>query len=219
MSMQIPIWFQAIKGVSAVKSGIMTIPLVLAVVVASLIAGGAVSKMGYYAPFFFICSILSAIGAGLISTFQPGTGHSKWIGYLVIYGLGMGCGMQQPLMMAQTVLKLEDIPMGTSVVMFFQTLGGALFVSVAQNVFDNRLLAGVKVAAPGLESIVLKVGATSLKDHVPAALLPGVQAAYNRALIDTFYVSVALSSLTIIGSLGIEWNRSVKGKKIETIAA
>ena len=103
--------------------------------------------------------------------------------------------------------------------MFFQTLGGALFVSVAQNVFDNRLLAGVKIAARGLESIVLKVGATNLKDHVPAALLPGVQLAYNKALIDTFYVSVALSCLTIVGSLGIEWNKSVKGKKIETVAA
>ena len=37
--------------------------------------------------------ILMSIGAGLITTFTPGTGHAKWIGYQVIYGLGL-CGGQ-----------------------------------------------------------------------------------------------------------------------------
>jgi len=35
----IPIWFQAIKGVTAVKSGIMNLPMVLSLVLVSIIAG------------------------------------------------------------------------------------------------------------------------------------------------------------------------------------
>jgi hypothetical protein len=43
----LPIWFQAVKGASAVKSGIMNIPMVLSLVIVSIIAGIAVTTIGY----------------------------------------------------------------------------------------------------------------------------------------------------------------------------
>lgn len=36
------------------------------------------------------------VGVGLMSTWKSHTNHSMWIGYQVIYGLGIGAGMQQP---------------------------------------------------------------------------------------------------------------------------
>ena len=44
----IPIWFQAIKDVSAYKSGIDVLPLLLGLVLSSISAGILVSKIGYY---------------------------------------------------------------------------------------------------------------------------------------------------------------------------
>lgn len=215
----LPIWFQAIKGVSATKSGIMSLPLILGLVFMSLIAGVAITALGYYTPAFIVSSILMSIGAGLLTTFKTNTNHSMWIGYQALYGFGVGFGMQQSLIAAQTVLKLDDVPVGTAVIMFTQILGGALFISVGQNVFTNRLLSGLQSQVPGLDpTIVLKVGATSLKEAVPARFLDSVQVAYNKALTDTWYVSVALSCLSIIGAAFMEW-KSVKGKKIETVAA
>lgn len=43
----LPIWFQAVKGASAVKSGIMNIPMILSLVIMSVIAGGLVTVIGY----------------------------------------------------------------------------------------------------------------------------------------------------------------------------
>lgn len=126
----LPIWFQAIKGVSAVRSGIMNIPMVLSLVVSSIIAGGLITATGYYTPFMIASSILMSIGAGLITTFERDTGHAKWIGYQTLYGLGVGLGMQQAGMAAQTVLSKQDIPTGTALMFFAQSLGGALFISV-----------------------------------------------------------------------------------------
>ncbi|KAF7169101.1 hypothetical protein CNMCM5623_001909 [Aspergillus felis] len=210
----IPIWFQAIKEVSATKSGIMTIPLVLSLVVFSFISGGATTAFGYYVPFMYFGSILSAIGAGLLTTFTTSTGHSQWIGYQVIYGVGIGAGMQMPMIASQTVLNVDDIPVGTSVIIFAQTLGGALFVSVAQNVFGNSLVKGVLQGSPGLDpGYVMQAGATDLGSIIPSQHLLAVQKAYNHALAQTFYVSVALSALSIVGAAGMEW-RSVKGKKV-----
>ena len=215
----LPIWFQAIKSVSAVKSGIMNLPLILGLVLISLVAGGLITAIGYYTPFMILSSIFMAVGAGLIATFEVTTGHNAWIGYQVIYGFGVGMGMQQPLMAAQTVLSLDDVPTGTAMIMFFQTLGGALMVSVAQNIFTNRLLSNLVERVPNVDpSIVLSVGATSLKDLFTGSDLEGVILAYNKALIQTFYVSVAMGALSIFGSLPMEW-KSVKGKKIESMAA
>lgn len=215
----LPIWFQAIKGVSATKSGIMNLPMVLSLVIMSVASGGAITALGYYTPMFIVSSVFMAIGVGLLTTFTTSTGHSKWIGYQVIYGFGVGFGMQQPLICAQTVLDLKDVPVGTALIMFVQTFGGALFVSVGQNVFTNRLISGVARTAPGLDpDIVLHVGATSLKQQIPPRYLSGVQEAYNDSLTHTWVVSVALASMTILGAALVEW-RSVKGKKLGGVAA
>ncbi|KAJ6544229.1 putative HC-toxin efflux carrier [Mycena capillaripes] len=211
----LPIWFQAIKGVSAVKSGIDNLPMILSLVVSSLLAGGIITAVGYYTPFMIISTVFMGVGAGLISTFGVNTGHAHWIGYQVIYGLGIGFGMQQPIMAAQTVLSLQDIPTGTSLIMFAQTLGGALFVSVGQNVFTNKLKDGLASRVPSVDpATVLGAGATSLRTAVDASILPAVIAVYNDALVSAFYVSVAMAALSLIGALAIEW-KSVKGKNIE----
>ena len=64
---------------------------------------------------------------------------------------------------------------------------------------------------------MLKTGATSLRNAVDSDSLEGVLVAYNDALTHTYYVSVAMASLSIIGALGMEW-KSVKGKKLEAAA-
>ena len=215
----LPIWFQAIKGVSATKSGIMNLPAILGLVVISMIAGGAVTAIGYYTPFMLLSSVLMSIGAGLLSTFETDTNSAKWIGYQFIFGAGVGFGMQQMLVAVQTALPKNDIPIGTAIMMFSQTLGGALFISVGQNVFTNQLIQNLKSAVPDLNpGIVLAVGATELKSQIEARFIGGVLAAYNTALTQTFYVSVAAASMSIFGAAFVEW-KSMKGKEIVMAAA
>ncbi|KAL8731744.1 MAG: hypothetical protein Q9166_003191 [cf. Caloplaca sp. 2 TL-2023] len=215
----VPIWFQAIKGVSATKSGIMVLPMILSLVLISIISGIGVTTLGYYTPFMIISSVLMAIGVGLMSTWKTDTNHSMWIGYQVIYGLGIGFGMQQPLIAVQTVLPLEDIPIGTTVIIFLQTLGGALFISIGQNIFNNRLISNLVANVPSIDpSLVLQIGATNLKKAVDPAVMGDVLRSYNSAITQTFYVSVAVAALSIFGAVAMEW-KSVKGKKVETVTA
>ncbi|EPE06979.1 efflux pump antibiotic resistance [Ophiostoma piceae UAMH 11346] len=211
----LPIWFQAVKGASAVSSGLMNLPMLISLVLTSIIAGGFVTVIGYYTPFMIIGSVLMPIGYGLISTFHPGITHGKWIGFQIIAGAGVGLGMQQPLMAVQTVLDIKDVPTGTSVIVFLQTLGGALFVSICENIFTNYLSTYVKEYVPGLDpKVVLATGATGIQSVIPADQIDGVILAYSDALAKTFVVSTALAAMTIIGAAFIEW-KSVKGKKIE----
>jgi hypothetical protein len=215
----LPIWFQAVKGASAVTSGIMNLPMLISLVLVSIIAGITVTVVGYYTPFMYAGTVLASVGLGLITTFTPDTAHPKWIGYQVIAGLGVGMGMQQPLMAVQTVLDIKDVPTGTSVIVFVQTLGGALFVSIAENVFTNKLVEYCAEYAPAVDPrLILGTGATSVQSTISPEYLPGVTLAYNNALTQTFYVGTALAALSIVGCIFVEW-KSVKGKTMEMAAA
>lgn len=204
------IWFQAIKGSSAVHAGIMQLPLVLGLMGTSIPGGILTKKIGYYTPFMILSSIITPIGIGLISTWDPQTSHSRWIGYQVMVGAGIGLAMQAPALAAQTVLPKNDVPIGTALVMFGQTFGGTLFISVANNLFDSRLVAGLSSIVQGVDSAtIISSGASDLKNIVSPALLPLVLQKYNEALRGPFYLATALAAATILGSATMEW-RSVK---------
>ncbi|KAL2830212.1 major facilitator superfamily transporter [Aspergillus cavernicola] len=198
----LPIWFQAIKDASAMKSGIMNLPTLLSSIIFAILAGVVVTQFGYYTLFMLLSPILMAIGTGLISTFDINTGPSAWIGYQLILGAGCGIGMQQPLITIQAVLPVEDIPAGTALMVFSQTLGGALFVSVAQNVFHNQLLKNLASEARGINAhAVIAAGATMIREAVPEFILAAVLKAHNDALTHMFYVSVAMAAFTMLGAL------------------
>lgn len=214
----LPIWFQAIKGATAVKSGIMNIPVVLSLVLGSIIAGIMVSKIGYFTPFMILGSVLMSIGAGLLSTFTTTTTHPKWIGYQVVLGLGIGFGMQQSSVAAQTILERKDVPTGAALMMLAQSLGGAIFLAVAQTVFDNNLISHVQSSIHGqhgqnIAQLVLQAGATGIRGLVSSADLPPVLVAYNTAITKTFYVGLGLSCASIIGALLMEWASVKRGDK------
>jgi MFS family permease len=163
----LPLWFQAIKGKSAVQSGIDTLPLVLALVFGSISAGVLTGRLGYYYPFLLGGATIMPIGAGLMQLLTVNTGEGKWIGFQIVAGFGIGIGMQQPSIAAQTVLDKKDVPTGVSLMFFTQMLAGAIFVSVGQNVFNSALVQNLQQAFPGLSpQTIVNTGATDLRDAV-----------------------------------------------------
>jgi len=207
----LPIWFQAVKGTTALKSGIDFIPTVLALVLAGIVGGQVTSRVGYYVPSMLISPVIGSIGAGLLSTLDEHSGSGKWIGYQVIFGLGLGLSMQIAGLAAQVVLKKEDVSIGTAIMMFSQQFGGTIFVAVGQNVFINKLVKGL-VAVPGLgisPMTIVKTGATDLQKTVPKEYLSEVLRVYNYALTRIFVVGVAMMAVSILGSVFMEW-KSIK---------
>ncbi len=100
-----------------------------------------------------------------------------------------------------------------------QLLGGALIVSVAQNIFGNALVTNLHANVPGLNpAAVTQSGATNLLSVVGPELIDKVLVAYNAALTKTFQIPLVLACLSLFGAILMEW-KSVKGKKIEAVAA
>ena len=207
----LPLWFQAVKGVDPIQSGINTLAFLISLAIAAMAAGATVSAIGYYVPLMIAGPIIMSIGAGLMTTFRPDTGEPSWIGYQILFGFGTGMGMQQASVAAQTVLVKQDVPIGSALMMFALQLSGAVFVSVGQNVFANRLVSGLG-SVVGLNALVIvNTGATDLRSVVPPQLIDAVLLAYNSALTSTFTVGVATAALCILPALAMEW-KSVKGR-------
>ncbi|KAK5112775.1 hypothetical protein LTR62_003873 [Meristemomyces frigidus] len=212
----LPTWFQAIKGTSAVHSGIDTIPLVLALVVGNIGAGQVTGRIGYYTSQAYASAIIMPIGAGLLTTLHVSTSHASWIGYQILLGFGIGLGMQQGNMAAQTTMARQHVSMAVSLMMFMQQLGGAIFISVGQNVFDSGLVRELVGAIPGLSAeIIVKTGATDLRNIVPTEDLPLLLTKYNLALRQVWVVGTAMASLAAVGAFALEWKsvKKNKGKK------
>ncbi|GJC99028.1 major facilitator superfamily transporter [Colletotrichum higginsianum] len=215
----LPIWFQAVQGVSAVESGVRSLPMLVGNLIFSLVAGAAVTTWGYYTPFMMLSSVLMCVGYGLISTFSPDTSSAMWIGYQIIAGAGVGVGMQQPLIAVQVVLDMVDVPTGTAIIIFTQQIGGAIFVAIGQTVFTNQLVERLVQHVPDIDPhSVIAAGVTAIRKTVDAEFLPAVARAYSDALTQTFLVSAVTASATIIGAVFVEW-KSVKGKTIQATMA
>ncbi|KAJ2902516.1 Major facilitator superfamily domain [Zalerion maritima] len=212
----LPIYFQAVKGATALLSGLNVMPLILGFLVMSIAAGILTHITGYYNPSMFLCSIFSSVGAGLISTFAVDTPSHQWIGYQVLLGIGIGFGLQQPLIIAQTVLAPADVPFGVAMTNMLQMLGGAVFVAVSQNVFQNELAAGIPAAIPGFDTAkLLNGGVTDFDAIFTPDQIPIVLPIYSQVLDSVFQIAAGLCAATIIGALGSGWHSVKQGKTAE----
>lgn len=212
----IPIWFQAIFGYTPIMSGVVMIPYFVANALFSLISGIFVSKIGYVTPPAVLGTAIGTIGCGLISMFNPGMSTGMWVGFEILASAGFGMSIQQGFTAVQTVLSPDDIAIGTASVVASQSLGGAVFISVGNSVFQSRLramaddgtLAGIDIKQ------IIGAGATAFRQLVPEAQLPALLGVYNAALQTVFIVAVPLAGLACISCCFLEW-KSVKGKADE----
>ncbi|KAH8688640.1 MFS transporter [Talaromyces proteolyticus] len=202
----LPIWFQSVRNATATMSGVMNLPMLITLAIFTILCGALVTAFGYYMPFMYIAPIVMTIAAGLLTTITPDSRPAQYLGYQALYGVGCGAGMTQPMLAVQAAVSSLDAPSATVIIVFMQTLGGALFISVAQNIFHNKLLVLLAREAPDVDvGKVVSAGATGLRAVVDEDALPAVLDAYSGAITYSFYVAVALAGIAILGALPMQW--------------
>jgi hypothetical protein len=91
-------------------------------------------------------------------------------------------------------------------------LGGAIGVSVAQNIFDNRLVQSLPMLAPNVSiQTVLEVGAYGIQDNFSGGQLQGILKSYMVGLKAAWALSIAMLGLACIVPLVGE-RKSIKPK-------
>ncbi|KAJ5684967.1 hypothetical protein N7536_007586 [Penicillium majusculum] len=207
----LPIWFQGVRGASPIQSGLYTLPWVITSTIMSLTVGILIAKVGHPDAFMVIATIFGAVGSGLFTTFTLETSNGKWIGYQIIFAVSSSISSLTPLMMTQAALPLRDIPIGSAMVMFFQTIGASIFVSVAQALFTNGLVNGLeRTGMTGFDAgTVASQGITNLTKDLSGDIKRRVLVVINDALTQSWHL-VVLSCIALLGALAVEHGKMKK---------
>ncbi|KAI0405258.1 major facilitator superfamily domain-containing protein [Xylaria palmicola] len=215
-----PIYFQAVKGVGPVLSGVYLLPSILSQIIFVLFSGVLISRVGYYLPFAVLAGVGAAIGSGLISTWGPNTSTGMWIGYQIVYGI-RGCGIQLAIVAIQNALPAKQSQLGVSFLVFCQTLSAAVFVVVGNTIFTQSLIDGTRRFVPSVDPTdVLRAGgsADAIRSLVPPGSpeLAGLLKAFSRSFDTVCYLMIALTSISAIASFGMGWIDTRPAKTQET---
>jgi MFS transporter, DHA2 family, glioxin efflux transporter len=112
----LPLYFQSIRGATPTNSGVHLLPLILSMSISSIVAAAFITLIGlpYYVSVFG--TVLATIGAGLVYTLDVDTPSPRWIGFLILLGVGYGPIVQLGIIVGQASSKAEDIPVATAAI-------------------------------------------------------------------------------------------------------
>jgi MFS transporter, DHA2 family, glioxin efflux transporter len=103
----LPIYFQSVKGTSAITSGVYQLPYVAFYALGCLISGGVTGTTHLVQPIELVGALLAVLGAALVYEFDVNTSEAWFIGAQVPFGIGLGLGTQIPIIALQGFSKPE----------------------------------------------------------------------------------------------------------------
>ncbi|GAB1314464.1 Efflux pump antibiotic resistance protein [Madurella fahalii] len=204
----LPLYFQSIDNSSPTDSGVRNLPLILSVTVATIVTGAAISSTGIAAPIAVVGAAIATVASGLLYTLDIGTETGKWVGYQILGGFAWGAAFQVPIIIGQATASPEDLSSATAIILFFQTVGGAFWVSAAQSAFVNSLVARLATSAPDVNApMLLGTGATQIRHVFPADQIPGILVAYMAGIKTALAIAIGACGLAFVVSLFSNFKR------------
>ena len=132
-------YFQLARGYSPTHAGLLTIPLMAAMLLSSTLCGQIVSRTGRWKRFLVGGALALTAGLAVLGSID----HTSPIWFISIgmalMGLGVGAMMQNLVLAVQNTVDVSDIGATSASVAFFRSLGGALGVSVLGAVLADHV--------------------------------------------------------------------------------
>ncbi len=135
----LPMFLQAVIGMSATDSGETLIPLMIGVMITVLASGFLLKRTGYKV-WLLIGPPLSAFGLLMLSTMHAGSSVSDAVIYLIITGMGLGAVMSNYMVAAQNVMNKKEMGVVTSSMTLFRSIGGTVGVTVLGAIVNSRMV-------------------------------------------------------------------------------
>jgi MFS family permease len=202
----LPFYFQCSMGTSASESGDRLLAYLMVLLFTPMITGSLVTLMGHYVPFMLVGCALFTIGAGFLTTLEPDSRPAAWIGFQVLAALGAGMCRQMAFTAVPLVLRPEDLPTGTALVAFCNSVGSALALGIGQAIFNQSLSRELRENLPGTDvHAISRAGAAEVFRLVPAAELAALKLAFNVAVSRTFILAIASGGLAFCTSVTMDW--------------
>ena len=203
----VPLFMQAVLGVSATRSGSLLTPLMLAFVVASMASGNIMARSGRYRVMAIVGATLAMIGMFLMAAMDGNTPQWVVIRNMIIAGLGMGIAQPIYTLAVQNVAPPAQMGAATASTQFFRsigaTLGVAVFGSVLLTLYHAQFRRSIPAGTPG-RLISLFDNPLQLQRGLPGAssIPPGALPILQQLLANVRQALLAgLHSIFVMGAI------------------
>ncbi|MGW8378485.1 MFS transporter [Streptomyces sp. ODS28] len=203
-------YFQLARGKSPTMAGVMTIPMIAGLFLATTISGQIISRTGRWKAFLISGGVLMTAGLGTLGTLRYDTEYWHMAIFMALLGLGVGMMMQNLVLATQNQVGASDLGAASSTINFFRSLGGAVGVSVLGAVLSHRITDYIK---DGLAERGIKPGGGALGGGGGAipdvGALPGpirtvVESAYGHGIGDIYLYAAPIALVALICVLFIK---------------
>ncbi|MBS1673654.1 MAG: MFS transporter [Actinobacteria bacterium] len=215
-------YFQLARGATPTESGLMTIPMIIGQMGASVIIGQLVSRFGKWKSWMITGSVLTVIGVSLMSTLRYDTPFALVAVYMFVLGAGLGMVMQNLTLIVQNDTPVSQLGAASSNVNFFRTIAGTIGVTVMGTMLSTSVGTYIK---DGLHHFVpkspdelgalkhLASGNVPKVSELPHAIRTIVESAYGHGIADAFIIAIPLA---VVGIIAIAF---IKNKPLSTKSA
>ncbi|TLS40641.1 MFS transporter [Streptomyces montanus] len=204
-------YFQLARDESPTMSGVMTIPMIGGLAVASTVSGQFISRTGRWKGWLLAGGVLLTAGLGLLSTMRYDTPYWRVAVFMALLGLGVGMMMQNLVLCTQNQVAPSDLGAASSTVNFFRSLGSTVGISALGAVLSHRITHYVTEGASSLDpKYASALTGSSSSDSIPDVdSLPGpirtlVESSYGHGIADVFLYTAPVAVLAFLFSLFIK---------------
>lgn len=135
----LPLYYEAVKGLSPILSGVALFPETFTVAPGAFIVGTLISRTGHYRWAVWSGWSVTTLGLGLLYMLDVDTSTVKWIFLNLVVGLGLGFNYSALGVTLQAATTEEDMTSAVAMFTFFRLLGQALGVVIGGVVFQNQI--------------------------------------------------------------------------------
>ena len=200
-------YFQLARGATPTESGLMTIPMIVGQMGASIVIGQLVSRFGKWKGWMLAGSVLTTIGVSLMSTLRYDTSFTLVAVYMFVLGAGLGMVMQNLTLIVQNDTDPAQLGAASSNVNFFRTIAGTIGVTIMGSLMASSVATYVKDGLTGFTPTTQEEGAAL--EHLASGNVPKVselpdtirsivEGAYGHGIADSFIIAIPLAVLAII---------------------
>ncbi|NUK51862.1 MFS transporter [Streptomyces lunaelactis] len=182
----LPTFFQMVDGASATESGLLMLPMMGGIVVASIVSGRLISRTGHYRIYPVLGSAISAVGMWLLSRLETGTPRLDYSIWQAVLGVGIGLVMPVLILAVQNAVPPADLGTATSANNYFRQIGGSVGAAVFGTLFANRLTDALADRLPaGADLPTASIPhAESITPQMVHAMEPALRDGYIQAYAD-----------------------------------
>ena len=135
----LPIFLQIARGASPTMSGLMMIPMMAGILLASNGSGRVMRSTGRHKSLLVLGTVLMTLGMLALSTMPAEVAMWRFGASLLLTGAGIGCIFPVTITAIQNAVPREQMGVATASGLMFRQIGGSLAVALFGTIFAARM--------------------------------------------------------------------------------